>query len=121
MDFEVHYTDQQENFRTKARQWLEDNVPEQLRHASEHDESDESYRMRRELGRKLARQGWLYPMAPPEYGGGGFDVDSVMVLMEEMHRFGMDLPPYYDSGGSLGSVAILVWGRDGEKATRLAP
>src|SRR4051795_11023094 len=78
MDFEVHYTDQQQNFRTKVRQWLETNVPEQLRHASEHDESDESYRMRRDLGRNLAKQGWLYPMAPPQYGGGGLDVDSAM-------------------------------------------
>jgi alkylation response protein AidB-like acyl-CoA dehydrogenase len=121
MDFEVHYTDQQENFRTKVRTWLDDHVPEELRHASEHDESEGSYRMRRTLGRDLAKQGWLYPMAPPEYGGGGLDVDSAMVLMEEMHRFGMDLPPYYDSGGSLGSVAILVWGSDEQKAKLLPP
>ena len=30
-----------------------------------------------------------------------------MVLMEEMHHFGMDLPPYYDSGGALGHTGIL--------------
>ena len=70
MDFEVHYTDQQDNFRTHVRQWLEDNVPQELRNASEHDESEEAYRQRRELGRNLAREGWLYPMAPPWMAAG---------------------------------------------------
>jgi len=121
MDFELHYSDEQQSFRPVARAWLEEHVPEVLRNASEHDEPHESYQLRRKLGRELGAKGWLYPMAPAEYGGGGLDIDSAMVLIEEMHRFGLALPPYYDSGGSLGSVAILVWGSDEQKRRMLPP
>ncbi|MFE3079765.1 acyl-CoA dehydrogenase family protein [Nocardia tengchongensis] len=41
---------------------------------------------RREFGRKLGARGCLYPAAPHEYGGGGLDDGSVILLMEEMHR-----------------------------------
>jgi len=39
--------------------------------------------------------------------------------VETVHRF--ELPPYYDSGGALGHMAILVWGSEEQKATLLPP
>jgi alkylation response protein AidB-like acyl-CoA dehydrogenase len=122
MDFDVHYTDEQQNFRTVVHAWLEEHVPQAIRGLGhEHEESDEQYAMRRKLGRELGALGWLYPMGPKEYGGGGLDIDSAMVLIDEMHEMGLFLPPYYDSGGSLGSVAILVWGSDEQKKRLLPP
>src|SRR6516165_6731947 len=111
MDFEMTYTDTQEAFRSEVSTWLDENVPDQLtaERSDERDSLDE-YKLKRELGLSLGEGGWLYPAAPPEFGGGGLDVQSVLVLDEEMHRRHLGLPPYYDSGGWIGSATILVWG-----------
>src|SRR5581483_9066368 len=75
----------------------------------------EEYQLRRALGRKLGEKGWLYPTMPVEYGGGGLDVDRAMVLYEEMAERSLGLPPYYDSGGTIGAPTILVWGSEEQK------
>jgi alkylation response protein AidB-like acyl-CoA dehydrogenase len=121
MDFAVHYTFEQEEFRRQVRGWLDDHVPAELVDTSEHDEPLERYQLRRELGRRLGERGWLYPLGPQEYGGGGLELDSALVLIEEMRRIGLSLPPYYDSGGALGSVAIQVWGTEDQKRALLPP
>lgn len=122
MDFEVRYTEAQQQFRTLVSKWLDDNVPETLRHREDsHHEPYEVYLEQRALGRALGRQGWLFPTSPPEYGGGGLDLDSALVIMEELNKLALSLPPYYDSGGVLGSVAILVWGSDEQKSRYLPP
>jgi alkylation response protein AidB-like acyl-CoA dehydrogenase len=38
-----------------------------------------------------------------------------------MRRIGLGLPPYYDSGGWLGSASILAWGTDEQKRRLLTP
>ncbi len=121
MDFAVHYTSEQEDFRRQVRRWLEDNAPAELVDSSEHDEPWERYLLRRDLGRRLGQRGWLYPLGSREYGGGGMHLDAALVLIEEMQRIGLSLPPYYDSGGTLGSVAIQVWGTDDQKRALLPP
>jgi alkylation response protein AidB-like acyl-CoA dehydrogenase len=121
MDFDVHYTDEQQAFRVEARAWLEEHVPHELRLSIEHSESPEVYALRRELGRELGARGWLYPTAPVEYGGGGLGIDDALVLIEEMARFELSLPPYYDSGGAIGNVAIRVWGTEDQRRTLLPP
>lgn len=121
MNFDVQYTDEQQAFRVEARAWLEEHVPEDLRFPLEHGEPLETYLQRRQLGRELGERGWLYPTAPREYGGGGLDIDSALVLIEEMARFELSLPPYYDSGGAIGNVAIRVWGTDEQRRALLPP
>jgi len=122
MDFEVTYTDEQQRFRAEVRAWFEANVtPGLARHPATPEESRENYQKRRELGRKLGAKGWLYPMAPKEYGGAGLDVDRAIVLEEEADRFELSLPPYYNSGGTLGAPTILVWGTDEQKRAFLPP
>ena len=121
MDFSVRYTPAQEAFRAEVRAWIEENVPDELRLATEHGETAQRYQARRALGRKMGARGWLYPMAPAQYGGGGLTLDEAFVLVEEFGRHELELPPYYDSGGALGHMAILVWGSDEQKAALLPP
>jgi alkylation response protein AidB-like acyl-CoA dehydrogenase len=122
MDFEVKYSEEQERFRAEVRAWFEANVPSGItRRPTTEAESLENYQLRRELGRKLGARGWLYPMAPVEYGGGGLDVDHAIVLEEEADRLDLSLPPYYNSGGTLGAPTIQVWGTDEQKQALLPP
>lgn len=121
MEFVVRYTADQERFREHVRAWLTENVPPETIGTDEHFESYDVYAAKRLLGRRLGERGWLYPMAPPKYGGGGLDLDSSMVIVEELTEYGLGLPPYYDSGGVLGSAAILEWATEEQKARLLPP
>ena len=116
MDFEPTYTEEQEEFRLEAREWLKQNVPSGIVHpADSGDLTYEQYQLRRELGRRMGSRGWLWPTAPVEYGGGGLSLDHSVVLEEEVDSYGLSLPPYYDSGGHLGGASIMVWGSEEQK------
>ena len=122
MDFEVTYSEEQQRFRHEVRTWLDANVTPGLTRIPVSDEdSRRRYQELRALGRKLGARGWLYPRAPQAYGGGGLDVDHTIILEEEVDRVGLALPPYYDSGGKLGSATILVWGTEAQKQAFLPP
>ena len=122
MDFDVSYSDTHEAFRSEVRAFVDANVPGELRHTVDYyGEPYDTYQLRRQLGRALGARGWLYPMAPREYGGGGLDLDSALIIIEELQRVELPLPPYYDSGGALGNVAIRVWGTDEQKKAILPP
>ena len=122
MDFEVTYTPEQEAFRTEVRAWLATNIPEGLEQPVDPgDLSLAQYQKLRELGRRLGAKGWLYPTYPKAYGGGDLSVDFVMILEEELDRYGLHLPPYYDSGGRLGGASIFVWGTEEQKQQFLPP
>jgi 3-oxocholest-4-en-26-oyl-CoA dehydrogenase alpha subunit len=122
MDFEVTYTEEQQRFRREVRAWLEANVPPDVgRVPASPEDNTQRYVQLRALGRKLGARGWLYPTAPAKYGGGGLDVDHAIILEEEVDRFDLSLPPYYDSGGRLGSASILVWGTEEQRQTFLPP
>jgi len=122
MDFEVTYTDAQQRFRGEVRAWLAANVPAGITRKPVDDaDSLARYRELRALGRKLGERGWLYSRAPAKYGGGGLDVDHAIILEEEADRLGLALPPYYDSGGRLGSATIQVWGTEEQKQAFLPP
>src|SRR5688500_8569102 len=110
MDFEVTYTGEQQRFRNEVRTWFDANVPK-----------DRTYPALRDFGRKLGAKGWLYSTAPAAYGGGGLDVDHAIILEEEADRLDLSLPPYYDSGGRLGSASILVWGTEEQRQMYLPP
>src|SRR5437764_14578106 len=116
MDFEVTYTEEQERFRAEVRAWFEEHVPRELAQRPRDDEENyRQYLLRRAFGRKLGEKGWLYPLAPTQYGGVGLSVDLTIILGEEADRFDLSLPPYYDSGGRLGSASILVWGTEEQR------
>ena len=115
MDFELEWTPEQDAFRAEAREWVERNVPNVPDHPDPAKLTRAEYDLQREFGRKLGAKGWLYPTMPAEYGGGGLSMELAMILEEELDRYNMPLPPYYDTGGKLGSMAILVWGSDEQK------
>jgi len=122
MDFEVTYTDEQQQFRRKVRAWLEANVPPGVtRTPASAEDGYRRYLELRELGRRLGAKGWLFPRAPVVFGGGGLDVDHSIILEEEVDRVDLSLPPYYDSGGRLGAATILVWGTEEQKQAFLPP
>src|SRR6266540_6021732 len=88
MDFEVTYSEEQERFRAEVRAWMEANVPRDIaRTVRDPEDSATRYRQQRGLGRTLGEQGWLYPLAPVQYGGGGLSVDQTIILEEEADRF----------------------------------
>jgi hypothetical protein len=117
MDFEPAYTPEQETFRAEVRAWLAGHAP--VVEGSR--DSDENYPKFRQFGRELGANGWLRPTAPVEYGGGGLSVDHAIVLGEELDRYDLSTPPYYDSGGTLGGASILVWGTEEQKQRLLPP
>ena len=122
MDFEPRYTTEQEEFRQEVREWLKDNMPEDIvQPADPIDLTEEQYQKRRDLGRSLGTKGWLWATADPRYGGGGLSLDHAVVIEEEMDSYGMSVPPYYDSGGRLGGASIMVWGTDEQKDRFLPP
>jgi alkylation response protein AidB-like acyl-CoA dehydrogenase len=117
VDFAPSYTSEQEEFRQEVRGWLKEHVPQV--HGDR--DSEENYQKFRQLGRALGSRGWLRPTAPREYGGGGLNFDQAVILYEEMGRYDLPIPPYYDSGGWLGGASILVWGTDDQKQKFLPP
>ena len=121
MEFELEYTPEQQVFRNEVRAWLEANVPAGISISPrEEDHPREEWDLRRELGRRLGHQGWLWPTMPGEYGGGGLSMDHAIVIDEELDRVGLSRPPYYDAGGRFGSD-IIVWGTEDQKKHFLPP
>ena len=116
MDFDLEWTPEQEAFGREVRAWLKEHAPRIPDHPDPANLTANEYAQQRKLGRELGAKGWLYPSMPAEYGGGGMSMDMSMILEEEMDRYNLPLPPYYDTGGRLGSVSILVWGDEAQKA-----
>src|SRR2546428_4541695 len=114
MDFEVTYTEEQQRFRREVRAWLETNIPASMaRTPTSAEDNYRRYLELHDLGKKLGAKSWLHPTAPAKYNDGGLDVDHAIILEEEVDRFDLSLPPYYDSGGGLRPGAVLPVGRGG--------
>ena len=122
MDFAIEDTPEQSAFRAEVRAWLAKNVSSRIEHSVDPcDMSLEQYQLRRDLGRRLGAQGWLYPNMPKEYGGGDLAAEKTVILYDEITRLGLALPPYYDAGGRMSAPTILVWGTEEHKKRFLPP
>ena len=116
MDFELKSTPQQERFRSQVRAWLEDHAPKDLvQPADPRHLTYEDYQKQRKLGLQLGEKGWLYPTYPREFGGGDLSGEEALIIEQELDRYRITLPPYYDSGGKLGAASILIWGTEEQK------
>jgi alkylation response protein AidB-like acyl-CoA dehydrogenase len=121
LDF-IEDSAEQGAFRKEVRDWLSRNVPEGMEHSVDPcDMSYEQYQVRRELGRRMGAQGWLYPSMPKEYGGGDLAAEKIVILYDELARIGLALPPYYDAGGRMAAPTIMVWGTEEHKKRFLPP
>lgn len=119
MDFVYSYTPEQEAFRGEVRTWLEEKVPEGMRRPLDAKHMDQelfewNFEFRKELGSK----GWLHPMYPQEFGGGGLTAEHNVVIQEELNRMEVPLPGH-DNGFDL--PALMVWGTDEQKREFLPP
>ena len=78
-----------ETFRAETRSWLEANCPDEMRNLSFHWEdahliySTDAAEVWRE---RMAEKGWIAPMWPKTYGGGGLTREEATVLSQEMGR-----------------------------------
>jgi alkylation response protein AidB-like acyl-CoA dehydrogenase len=113
MDFDLDYTEEQEEFRKEVRAWLEENIPRIELPPDPADLTDEHYEVGRAFRRKLGAKGWLAPTWPKEFGGGGLTPGHAIVLNEELARY--DIPPLGDLGLVVSAPAILVHGSDDQK------
>src|SRR5690242_18471479 len=95
MEFEIQYTQEQEEFRQEVRAWLADHakMPPELGAwpRFEVDVTKEQWDWKMSVRREVGHKGWLFPTMPKEYGGGGLSPDHEMVLSEELARYDMPL------------------------------
>ena len=114
MDFEMHYSEEQEKFREEVRSWLKANIRQDLKAPCDEGKiTREFHEHGMEIRRKLGKKGWLAPRYPKEYGGGGLPVEEAVIVAEEMVDYQIYLP--YDSGLILAAPAIMVWGTEEQK------
>jgi alkylation response protein AidB-like acyl-CoA dehydrogenase len=120
MDFLMHYTAAQEEFRREIKAWIRENYPSQLRQCFCYEDMNENvFALVREFRRKLGQKGWLAPLYPREYGGGGLTAEHAIVLDEELWE--LDVPMIGDLGVRLAAPAISVWGTEEQKRRFLPP
>ncbi len=122
MDFELHDTPEMAEFRKEVSAYFQEVIPKDIViSAYSEDYSPEQMEKRREIGRKLGAKGWLYPTWPKEVGGAGLTGNHAIVIEQEIDKYELSNPPYYDSGGRLGGADILIWGSEEQKQTFLRP
>jgi alkylation response protein AidB-like acyl-CoA dehydrogenase len=118
MDFAITYTKEQEQFRQEIRDWITENVPEDMKEPIDGREfTEEQYRFWREKHKDLAARGWLYPTQPKEYGGGGLSGDHETIILEEFHRARV----VRSFSGALVIPPLMVWGTEEQKQKFLVP
>ena len=117
MDFAIAYTAEQQTFRQEVRDWIAQNVPEEMKEPIDsRDFSEEQWRFWREKHIEMAAKGWLFPTYPSEYGGGGLSGDHEAILAEEFRQARI---PW--SGSSLLFATLLVWGTEEQRQKFLVP
>ncbi|MDO8750157.1 MAG: acyl-CoA dehydrogenase family protein [Dehalococcoidia bacterium] len=118
MDFEQKYTDEQERFRRQVQDWLEKNVPEEMKEPIDRraDFSEDMARFWRTAHKELAAKGWLFPTYRKQYGGGGLTPEHDTIIQEEFDRF--RIPRF---GSELIIAMLFVWGTEEQKQKFLVP
>ena len=110
MDFAL--TPEQTSFRDEVRSWLEKNLPQDLR-----DKVSNYEHLSREdlLGwhRILAKQGWVAPSWPKEWGGTGWNVVQRYIFEEECGFAGT--PPLIPFGLTMCAPVLHKFGTEAQK------
>ncbi len=79
---DLHYTDEDREFRSRARAWLRDNIPRERRPR----DGAAQARFDRDWQRKLYEHGWAGLNWPVEYGGLGLSEVQQVIWYEECAR-----------------------------------
>ncbi len=121
MDFELHYTEEQEEFAREVRAWIDANIPQIDPPEDLLNMTHDMFKQAREFRHKLGEKGWLAPTYPSEYGGGGLDVAHAVVIAQELAREHLIFRMLADRGVDLFAPAILVWGTEEQKKRFIPP
>src|ERR1700716_2558321 len=107
MDFDL--TDEQRLIRDTAREFTDREIVLQTR------ENARNHHFDLELVRKIAAQGYLGAIVPPEYGGAGLDYLSYGLIVEEIGRGDSAIRTVISVQTSLVCSGVLRWGTEKQK------
>ena len=107
MDFDL--TDEQRLIKDTAREFTDKEIVVQSR------ENARNHHFDLEIVKKLADQGYLGAIVPPEYGGAGLDYLSYGLVVEEIGRGCSSVRTVVSVQTSLVCSAILRWGTEAQK------
>ncbi len=103
-----------ESFRREVRDFLADNLPDELRVGNRPDLPEEPLR---KWTAALAERGWFTPEWPVEYGGGGLDREQTAVLRGELRA--VRAPVESPAGVRLLGATLLEFGTEEQKRQHL--
>jgi alkylation response protein AidB-like acyl-CoA dehydrogenase len=107
MDFDL--TDEQQLIRETARTFADRELAERAR------ENDRNKHFDTELVGKIAEQGYLGAIVPPEYGGAGLDYVTYALVVEEIGRHDSAMRTVISVQTSLVCSSLLRWGSEEQK------
>ncbi|HEX8787660.1 MAG TPA: acyl-CoA dehydrogenase family protein, partial [Telluria sp.] len=109
---DLNYTDEDLAFRDQVRAFLEAELPAELRHkVLNHLRMDKTDYVR--WHKILARQGWVAPGWPVEFGGPGWTPVQRHIFEEECARAGT--PPIMPFGVNMVAPVIMAFGSQAQK------
>ena len=109
---DLNYSAEELAFRDEVRGWLRANLPADLRDKMaqhEHLSRDELLRWHK----ILAKQGWVAPAWPKEWGGTGWNVVQRYIFEEELGYVGS--PPIIPFGITMCAAVLLRFGTEAQK------
>ncbi len=107
MDFAL--TDEQQLIKETARRFTDGEIVPRSR------DNDRNAHFDTELVAKIAEQGYLGAIVPPEYGGAGLDYLSYGLIVEEIGRGDSSMRTVVSVQTSLVCSAIVRWGTEEQK------
>ena len=105
---DLNYSPEELGFRDEVRSWLAANLPSELK--------DRGYLPKQDLmrwHRILAKQGWVAPAWPKEWGGTGWNVVQRYIFEEELGYAGA--PPIIPFGVTMCAAVLLKFGSEAQK------
>jgi alkylation response protein AidB-like acyl-CoA dehydrogenase len=109
---DLNYSPEELAFRDEVRDWLKENLPEDLRRKSaegEHFGKEDLLRWHR----ILAQKGWIAPAWPTEWGGPGWNATQRYIFEEELGLAGT--PPIVPFGLVMCGQVLLKFGSEAQK------
>jgi alkylation response protein AidB-like acyl-CoA dehydrogenase len=109
---DLNYSAEELAFRDEVRSWLRANLPQELHDKVEnyaHLSKDDLMRWHR----ILAKQGWVAPAWPKEWGGTGWNVVQRYIFEEELGFAGA--PPIIPFGVTMCAAVLLRFGTEAQK------
>ena len=109
---DLNYSPEELQFRDQVRGWLSANLPKDLRDKVENNGHLSKEDLMR-WHRILAKQGWVAPAWPKEWGGTGWNVVQRYIFDEELGFAGA--PPIIPFGVTMCAAVLLRFGSEAQK------